>query len=443
MAASSVSVDFDWADYQYEVVEELEDSDHDVVVLRTGYGGGKSYCGAQWIHLGSMQLPSGESLVLAPDFQKGGPATYRVFFETLPGDNTVPNDAGGDPENSPLVAGYNQNQKRVTYVSGHVVRLGSADRWNRYAGSEFHRIWMDEPSHYDNTDLYDLHEMLISRQRTQAGPNTCLMTSTGNGYDQFYDITERRVDANDDPLPWADSLEVFVHSSLRNPFLPEDAKEKLRRQFEGTDREGQALHGGFAAAQGLVYNTFSRWTHVRSADDLADRLVDDDAIYGYDSGWDDPRVVVDIRRTHADQYVVWDCYYESESRLAEVVDPDGVLEDRRAWMDGRPRGRVYCEHEPAHIQQFRQAGWPAVKAEKSLDGGIDHVRDRLATDSEGRPGLLVAERCADVIQEFLSYKEEHVGKAGATDHALDALRYALFTHTPTRSSNDSSGVSYL
>jgi len=85
-----------------------------------------------------------------------------------------------------------------------------------------------------------------------------------------------------------------------------------------------------------------------------------------------------------------------------------------------------------------------VKAEKSLDGGIDHVRERLTTDSEGRPGLLVTDRCSDLIQEFLSYKEEHVGKAAATDHALDALRYALFTHTPVQESDDDdSGVSYV
>jgi len=176
------TVPFEWADYQRACVDDLESGDYDVVVLRIGYGGGKSYAGAQWIHEGSLQLSGGESLVLAPDYQKGGPATYRVFFETLPGPNTVPNDAAGDPENSPIVAGYNQNEKRVTYVSGHVVRLGSADKWNRYAGSEFHRIWMDEPAHYDNTNLYDLHEMLVSRQRTHAGPNTTFMTSTGAGF---------------------------------------------------------------------------------------------------------------------------------------------------------------------------------------------------------------------------------------------------------------------
>ncbi|WP_254766515.1 terminase large subunit domain-containing protein [Salinilacihabitans rarus] len=444
MATSSLTVDFDWADYQFDVVEELEEGDSDVVVLRTGYGGGKSYTGAQWIHLGSMQLSSGESLVLAPDFQKGGPATYRVFFETLPGENTIPNDAGGDPENSPIVAGYNQNQKRVTYVSGHVVRLGSADKWNRYAGSEFHRIWMDEPSHYDNTDLYDLHEMLISRQRTQAGPNTCLMTSTGNGFNQFYDITERQVDANGEPLPWADSMEVFVHSSLQNPFLPADAKEKLRRQFEGTEREEQALHGGFAAAEGLVYSSFTREHHVvpeAGVNDLVNWNAP--AIYGYDSGWDHPRVFIEWRQTHCDQWIAVDCYYESEKPFEHLCDP----RNESGWVYDRncDRSVVYCEHEPEHILKFRQAGFRAMKAEKSLDEGIPFVRGLLERKGDPpRPGLLVSDRCVELIQEFQSYKEEHVGKSGdVPDHALDASRYALFSHTPTTSDSDSSGVSYL
>ncbi|UIP00345.1 hypothetical protein Hbl1158_02950 [Halobaculum sp. CBA1158] len=445
MSADTISVDWKWTDYQAEVRDTLEAAEHDLVVFRTGYGGGKSITGAQWIHRGSLQLDHGESLVMGQDFQKARGTTFKVFFETLPGEQTVPDDAGGDPENSPIVAGYNQNQNRITYITGHKVRLGSADKWNRYAGGEFHRIWCDEVAHYDNTDLHRLHEMLVTRQRTAAGPNTTLWTSTGNGYNQFYDITERQVGPDDDPLPWADAMRVIVASTEHNELLPDDGLEKIRNQFEGTAREEQGLHGGFAAAEGLVYDAFSRKTHVRPADDLADRLVDDQAIYGYDAGWNDPRVVLDIRQTHGDQYVVWDHFYASESHLAEVVDPDDVLDDGvDAWMYDRPLGRVYSEHEPAHIQQFRKAGWPAVKADKSIDGGIDHVRSRLAIDGEGRPGLLVAERCGDLIQEFLSYKEEHVGKAAATDHALDALRYALFTHTPQQAAEtdpDDTGVS--
>lgn len=450
---STTEITFEYADYQEACVDELETGDSDLVVLRTGYGGGKSYVGGQWLHEGSMgwlpgspALDHGESLVLAPDFQKGGPATYRVFFETLPGEHTVPNDAEGDPENSPIVAGYNDNKKRLTYVSGHVVRLGSADRWNRYAGSEFHRIWMDEPAHYDNTDLYDLHEMLISRQRTRAGPNTALWTSTGAGFNQFYDITERQVNAADEPLPWADSMTVVVESSLRNPFLPEDAKAKLRRQFEGTGRAEQALHGGFAAPEGLVYNGFTRNTHVRSESAVAE-LVDWDAppIYGYDAGWDHPRVLVEWRPTHHDQWAAVDCYYETETAFDHLCNPA----EGTGWVyeQGKERAPIACEHEPEHIQKFRQAGFRAIKAEKSLDEGIPFVRGLLELKGDpGRPGLLVSEACVELIQEFQSYKEEHVGKSGdVPDHVLDASRYALFTlsQRPKRRSRDPSdtGVS--
>jgi hypothetical protein len=418
-----IELDHKWAPYQAEALQELGCGDYDLVVLRTGYGGGKSVLGSRWVHRTALQR-GGEHLVMAPAYSQGGPATYRVFFDELPGENTVPDDGDGDPENSPIVAGYNKNKHRLTYQNGAVARMGSADKWNRYAGSEFNSIWCDEPAHYDNTDLYDLHEMLVSRQRTEAGPNVTLWTSTGAGYGQYYDITERQVTADEELLPWADRMRVIVASSLENPFLEE--REKLRQQFEGTAREDQALHGGFSAAQGLVYSSFSRTKHVVDYERIAERLQDDWRIYGYDAGWDDPRVVVEVAKTHYDQHVVVDCFYESGAAIEAVVDADDTRHGD-SWMQGRPRGRVYCEHEPAHIEKFSRAGWPAEKAEKSLDEGIPHVRSRLECDDEGRPGLLVCGRCSALIQEFLSYEEDDVGSSGVDDHALDALRYALFS----------------
>ena len=438
---ASTTVEYKWTNYQAHVRDTLEAGDVDLVVLRTGYGGGKSRCGGQWIHRGALADTEGlsESLVLAQDYQKGKSTTYSVFFKILPGVDTNP-FKDGDPENSPIVDTWHSNDKRLVYVTGHVAWLGGADKWNRFAGGEYCRIWCDEVGHYPpNTDLYDLHEMLITRQRTQVGPNTTLWTSTGNGFNQFYDITERQVNVDDEPLPWADQMEVVVASTEHNTLLPPDGLEKIVRQFKDTPREQQGLHGGFAAAEGLVYADFNKPTHVRPTSQLADRLVDGWAMYGYDAGWNDPRVMLDIRRTHHGQFVVWDCFYESESQLAELVDPDDALpEDRTPWLEGRPRGRIYAEHEPAHIEQMRKARWPAVKADKSLDGGIDHVRARLKDDDDGRPGALVADRCTALIQEFLSYKEGHVGKSTAEDHALDALRYALFTHRNAVDDDDDS-----
>lgn len=430
-ATNTASVSYQWTDYQAHVRDLLEAGDHDVVVLRIGYGGGKSRCGAQWIHRGGMadQEGVGESLVMAQDYEKGKSTTYSVFFKTLPGEDTNP-FKDGDPENSPIVSGYNQNDKRLVYITGHVVWLGGADKWSRFAGGEFCRIWCDEVAHYPpKTDLYDLHRMLTTRQRTDIGPNTTLWTSTGNGYNQYYDITERQVDEDDNPLPWRDRLKVVVASTEHNTLLPPDGLEKIKRQFKGTAREEQGLHGGFAAAEGLVYDQFSRNAHVVKRGDVD--LRGDWRIYGYDYGWKDPRVLIEYGKTHADQYVAWDAYHVSGKPVEHAIE----------WLQSndKPVGPIYCDHDPEHIDKFRQAGYPAEAATKDLDEGIQEVQATLELDEAGRPGLLVVDDLVELIQEFQSYKEEDVGTSRAEDHCLDVTRYAIMGDTYVE--DDSTGGS--
>ncbi|WP_254535223.1 hypothetical protein [Halomarina litorea] len=415
IGATGLTLDWDFWDPQLEVLSAIDSGDFDVVCYRGGYGSGKTILGARWVHEVGMTVPKSDNLVIAPDSAKGGPTTYKVFFEELPGEDTVP-DEGGDPENSPIVADYNRNDRRLTYVTGAVARLGSADVWNRYAGGEFNAIWCDEVAHYEHTDIYQLNEMLLSRQRTEAGPNVTLWTSTGNGYNDFHKFTEKRQLPDGSPLPTR--LYVVVADSRDNPFLPE--RDKLTRQFAGTEREEEALAGGFAAAEGLVYPRFSRERHVITEAE-ADELVHGNwRIFGYDHGWDDPRVVLEIGQTAHDQLVAIDCFYQSETQVEEAV----------RWLveNDKPSGTVYAEHEPSHYQKFRSAGYRVEAAEKDLDEGIPAVRSLLELDSEDRPGLLVSERCGELINEFHSYKEDHVGKAKATDHGLDSARYAVMGH---------------
>lgn len=398
-------------DKQIEARDAVHSGDYDVIVFRGGYGSGKTVVGARLTLEVALNIPRSDNLVLAPDAQKGGPSTYKGFFKQLPGENTVP-DEGGNPENSPLVQEYHGTKRRLTLTNGAIVRLGSADVWNRYAGSEFNFIWCDEVAHYEHTDLYDLNRMLLSRQRTEHGPNVTLWTSTGNGYNQFYDFVERQETPDGNPLPTR--LTNIVADSRNNPFLPE--KDKLVRQFEGTAKEEQGLSGGFAAAEGLVYNRFSRDRHV-IPEQKAEELKTNTALYGYDHGWGDPRVVVDCRKTSYDQYLVYDLFYRSESKYQEAVN----------WLveNDKPRGTVYAEHEPEHQEAFRDAGYECEPAIKDLDEGIPAVRERLEVDDDGRPGLLISESCIEAIQEFMSYKEEHVGKSVAVDHFLDSFRYLV------------------
>jgi len=90
-------------------------------------------------------------------------------------------------------------------------------------------------------------------------------------------------------------------------------------------------------------------------------------------------------------------------------------------------GPVYCDtNEPRAIDRLSREGFDAREAEKSVETGIRHV-DSL------REELHVAESCQHTINEFnqYRYKDKSDTVLKENDHALDALRYALFTDDTT------------
>lgn len=420
MSAETLTIDWQWWSAQTDAREALASGEYDIVDFRGGYGSGKSVLGSRWITETALEVPNSDNLIMAVNATEGKPTTYRVFFEELPGEDTDP-FKGGDPENSPLVADYHGTDRRITLHNGAVLRLGGADKWNRFAGSEFNAIWCDEVAHYQ-CDLFDLNRMLVSRQRTDDGPNQTLWTTTGNGFNQYYDFAEKRLKPDGEPLET--EIRTITADMRNNPFLPEDYLEKMQRQFGGSAREEQGLSGGFAAEEGLVYDTFSRNTHVIKDGDPEPELTETH-LYGYDYGYANPRVLLCVTKTPADQYYVHDMYYEERQPVEDLVDPD----DPNCWVrrkDLTPDD-LYADHDPEHIEKFRDCGFRAEKAPKDIDEGIQEVRSILQVDeATGEPGLLVKEgACDPLINEFQSYKEEHVGKRGAPDHALDSLRYAI------------------
>ena len=405
---------YDLWDAQRDALETVR-SDADITGFLAGYGSGKSMFGARWLIKQALDYDGSRFLAMGIDFAKARDTTFRVLFEQLPGDATAKVTSGfNGPETSPIVADYNRQNHRLTLTNDSVIKLGSADKWNRYAGDEYGAVWCDEPSHYGE-DLHDLLEMLGSRLRGVAGPKVQLWTLTGNGYNAAFEILEQQQDSSGDP--YGLNIETVRASSLSNPYLDAGTKERLKRQYGDTNREAQALHGGFAAAQGLVYSTFDRDTHVIPHREATERVRDAWRMYGYDAGWNDPRVILEIGKTDYDQLVILTEFHEQGSHVDDAI----------AWLrnNEKPKGPIYCDHVPPEVEKFRTAGWPATNAEKDIDSGIAEVRKRLETDTQDRPGLLVSDRCENTIQEFLGYKEDHVSKGHAVDHCLDALRYAV------------------
>jgi hypothetical protein len=436
------SIDIDWAFWrpQREARHAFFGGDHDMVGFVAGYRSGKSVTGARTIIEAGLRedFAPGRYLAMGKTYAEAKKTTYPVLFEELPGDNLDPFLGDGDPTNSPIVRSWHKQDGILTLVNGTVFVLASADKPNRYDGGKFSAAWLDEAAYYD--ELNAVRKTVGERLDYEpAGPRCILITTTGNGFNDAYDLFERKVDPADDS-DLGIRTRLVTASTVQNPFLSGDDRDRIRRVHGGSGREGQALHGSFEADEGRVYSDFRRHSHVV---DLADVDLTDWRMYGYDAGFRDARVCLEIAKTPYGAFVVVDEFYESGTHVEDIC---GGPNNDTYWLQDqeqdKPKGVVYCEHEPADIQKFRRAGFKAGKAEKSIDAGIDEVRYRLREDHEGKPGLLVASRCENTIMEFLGYTEDDVGKSDVDDHALDARRYAVYTES-RRGSGSASSASYV
>lgn len=409
-------LEYEFWEAQREALEKLESGQYDIVAFLAGYRSGKSVTGARWILSNALRYSGTRYLAMGQDFEKAKSTTYRVLFEQLPGERTqMLTSSFNGPENSPIVADYNRNDKRLTLANDSVIQLGSADKWSRYAGDEYSAIWLDEPSHY-GPELFDLREVLGTRLSADRGPRCMFWSLTGNGYNSAWRILEKREDSSGDPL--GDRIELIRASVLNNPYVDAETKAKFRRQFEGTGREEQAMHGGFQSQEGLVYQV-QRGVQIVGRDVFGDRLppLDDEyRVYGYDAGFKDPRVVLELRRTVGDHdLVVVDEFYEKKTHVDEAID----------WILERPDGVVLSEHEPEDIEDMEDEGIVAIPANKSHDAGIPEVRRRFNHADDDAGDLYVLDDVDATVRELFSYKEEDVGGSDVQDHAADALRYAV------------------
>ena len=225
------------------------DTETDIAALLGGYGSGKTLLSTRWVLKQAIEHDGSRFLLMGIDFSKAKQTTFRTLFEQLPGEDThLVTSSYNGPERSPIVADYNRQEHRLTLQNGTVIVLGSADKWSRHAGDSFGAVVLDEPSHYG--DLHNILEMIGSRLRGEDGPKVQLWSLTGNGRNAAYDILERHEDSNNDELGL--NIEVVRASTLENPYLTSEDKERFKRQYSGTSREGQALFGGFASGGGTL-----------------------------------------------------------------------------------------------------------------------------------------------------------------------------------------------
>lgn len=311
--------------------------------------------------------------------------------------------------------------------NGSRILLESADndrKIQRLRGPSIAGFWMDEP----NLIAPKAWDILTGRLRTGSYRNAWV-TGTPKGRNWVW---EKFHPNSDDQLGSVNG--VLGVPSFANPHLPLDYRKDILDEYEGGFYDQEVL-GQFVKFEGLVYRWFGRETHVG---DYADAGGFDEYVYGVDFGHSNPSAIVCLGR-RGDQWLVTETFYERRLTDSDLGDEALRMVERNG------EGTFYCDPaDPGAIAEFQRKGLTAKKAVNDITPGIKTV-------SSQQDHLMVDESCQPLITEFNQYQYPEDDDArdvpiDANNHALDALRYALHTHTRTggeitRSKHSLGGIS--
>ena len=359
----------------------------------SGLGAGKTNALVQRILLNAKYWNPGETgMVVSPTV----PSLRNVLIPELRKWNVL------------NLCDYKASEKTLEFPNGSRVILESADnqrKIERLRGPSLAWAGMDEAS----SIAHEAYKVLIGRLRAGDYRNF-FVTTTPKGFNWVYD--KFGPDATDDPQ----INTVLGVPSTANPHLPDDYEDILG-EYEGSYYEQEAL-GQFVKFEGLVYSWFTTDDHAIEPPDPSSETWDE-TIYGVDWGHNNPAVALALIR-QGDRWVVAEEFYE---RRCITGEHSNALED---MMNRWGPGAAYCDpSEPANIEEFRRDGLNARSAKNDVTPGIQQVS---ATQDE----LRVARNCQNLINEFNQYQYKDNDKdvpEKVNDHAMDALRYALFTHS--------------
>lgn len=311
---------------------------------------------------------------------------------------------------------YRRSENRIEYPNGSSIILESANndrKIERLRGLNLAWAWMDEAAYLPE----QVYRILNDRLRVGDYRNL-FVTTTPRGfnwlYDEFGDLDGAVESIADGQLVRTETTTSIMGVSTRtNPANPEDYIEREERQHAGQNYQ-QEVEGEFVQFEGLVHPWFGEEHRIESPPETYNQVI-----YGIDWGFSNPAVILAIVQS-GDEWIVVDEVYES--RLTDDDHAEQALQMQEKWGPGV----FYCDpSEPANIETFQRKGLDARKAENDVTPGIQHVTAQ-------RDNLSVVNSCQSVINEFGQYQYKDDGDSDdpikQNDHAMDALRYAIFTH---------------
>ncbi len=294
---------------------------------------------------------------------------------------------------------YHRNHYNATdhlyHLNGNLFRFLNLDDEEKVKGFKHHYLYVNEA----NAIYWKIFQQLLFRTvfKVIIDYNPNMMQSF------IYDKV----------LPRPDCI-TYQSTYLDNPYLPQDQVDEIERLKE-EDEEAWRIYGLGERARGraVVYHHQQLIPTFPQASDL------DEIIYGLDFGYQNPSALVRIGIRDQANYAE-ECFYQRYLKTPDII----------AQLEAHVNNRscpIYADAaDPEKIAQIAEAGFNVWPAKKDVENGIDAVRSKPLFVTSGSVNL-------NKELDGYSYKQDRdanilEGVVKFNDHAVDALRYAIFTH---------------
>jgi len=297
-------------------------------------------------------------------------------------------------------------------VYGRVIDLVGANderAQDKIRGGTYAGAYCDEITLYPES----FFQMLITRLRVLGSQ----LFGTTNPDSPYHWLKENYL--NNTKL----DLKIFSFTMDDNPNLDPSYVEAMKKAFTGLWYKRFIL-GLWVMAAGVIYDVFK--DDIHKLDSIPSTF--DSYYVGMDYGTNNPCVFLLFGKLNNKYYLIKEFYHEGRK---EGQKTDSYYATKlKEFVKGYKITKFFLDPSASSFKtELKEQGIYTTDAENSV---IDGIRKTSSIIDNNR--LFIHTTCKHTLKEFSSYIwDEKAGKKGvdkpikANDHALDALRYVLYS----------------
>lgn len=209
---------------------------------------------------------------------------------------------------------------------------------------------------------------------------------------------------------------ILIKSTYKdNPYLSKDQKEYIENLIKVDENYYKVYAlGERMAPQALIYNHFVKYDNLPPENEILDKS------YGLDLGFNHSTAFIEVIFATDNRLYVREIFYENEITTEDIVNKIANSDYDRTKM-------IYVDSaRPDIIKSLQRKGIRSSLSDKRVKEGIDYIKSKQ---------VLININSLNIWRESRLYSWKETKENVITDEiikkyddALDAMRYAAFTH---------------